>query len=384
MKAGILTFHYVYNYGAVLQVYALQKTLSNYCDEVYVVNYVSKDVIAPYKIITYDKSLGVRTNARKILKNITVLPFKLGQKIKFNKIMRHKLNLTCKYGTEAQLKTISPKFDVFVCGSDQVWNPLITNGVSDAYFLNFGNKNVKRISYAASIGVDKIEEEYKNEIISRVNKLDYISVREKTAAKELEKICDKKIDVVLDPTLLLSKEEWANIMIAPPVKEKYLLVYVLEDNPALVEIVNYISDLLNLKVIHFGIRKKFEREIKRAYVSSPEEFLGYFHNASFVVTNSFHGTVFSVINQKQFVVIPHRTRGTRMKDFLNSVSLEDRIVYDVSDISDEMIKHDIDYSIPQMLLDSEKAKSLEFLENALDKKGDLIATQNTKDAVAVK
>jgi hypothetical protein len=272
------------------------------------------------------------------------------------------------YRTIEELKKSYPKYNCYITGSDQVWNTTITNGLQDAYTLNFGNEKIIKISYAASVGKSDISSEEWINLKNKIEFLNAISVREESAKEQLQKVLDKKIEITLDPTLLLKKKDWDEFSGERIVKEKYILVYAMENNPEVVKIVNYLSENTNLKVVHFDKKSKYNNPLRSFYVSGPKEFVNLIKNAELVVTNSFHGTVFSVIFEKKFYTIPHTTKGSRMIDLLNKLKLTDRIFYNIDEfkkINKEDLLKKLDYKITNEILETERNKSILYLEKNL-------------------
>lgn len=204
-KIRIITFHNAHNYGAMLQAYALSKKIENMDNQVEFIDYRNKNVENGNRIININKNKLIKS----ILSNIVYYNKNRRRYNNFNKFMNQNLQLTeRRYDNVEELKQDSPKADIYITGSDQVWNKDIVGSIEDSYTLNFGDDNVKRISYAASIGKSIIAEPDKNVINHKLERIDYISVREEDAKHALSQIVNKNIEVVLDPTLLIDKKEW--------------------------------------------------------------------------------------------------------------------------------------------------------------------------------
>lgn len=362
---GIITFHCAHNYGALLQVYALQEKTRMLGYKVEIINYRNKNILNTYKLIKLSKN---PINCIKLLYN-SFKYYKYNKKRydNFENFINKNLKLTKEYKSLNELKNDSPKFDCYITGSDQVWNTDITKGLSDAYTLNFGDDGVNRISYAASIGKSSLgQEDYK----TRLSKINYISVREKTAKDLLEPVLNRKIEVVLDPTLLISGKEWEEYFdFRNDVNEKYILTYYVEENDEYVKIVNELSKKTNLKVINFEKINKhnYSNFMKSAYTEGPEEFVRLIKNAEYVVTTSFHATVFSILFHKKFFVIPHKTTGSRVTDLIDKLQIKNRIYYTVDEFkSNENYNEDVDYSMADKILLEEREKSVKFLKEAIE------------------
>ncbi|MFR5683621.1 MAG: polysaccharide pyruvyl transferase family protein [Clostridia bacterium] len=360
MKIGILTYHWVKNYGGNLQAYALKETLKEIFQcKVNIIDYRPDIVVKPYAIIN-------KANPVLFLKTLIASPVTFQKYKKYSKFIKQYGNLSKQtYYQEEELKIINQQYDVFITGSDQVWNTRITGQLLDSYCLSFADQSKKRISYAASIGNSEIEEKYKEQYKEKLNQLDAISVREETAQKLLQPLIDKKIEIVLDPTLLLNKEKWNRVAIEPKIKSSYILVYSLEENKQLNKIVNYIAKITGLDVITFDLRNKYVNGKKSAYMSGPREFIGWFKKAEYVITNSFHGTIFSLIYHKKFYTIPHSNRGSRMTDLLSMLNLSDRVLYHINDLKEKNLEEEINYKTIEEVLYSKQEQSIQFLKRAV-------------------
>ena len=368
MNIGIITFHSAYNYGAVLQCYALQKITNKLCNDckIEVINYIDENVMSGYKFLPKNKK-NVKCYIRGIAKYILY-----GRKIKkrfenFDNFMNLNYKISDKRYDKSNINNINNEYDILITGSDQVWNPNIVGELSDAYTLNFGKDSVNRISYAASIGNSFIEDSFKDDYKRKIAKIDHISVREEDAKKALEKLIDKKIDVVLDPTLLLNRNEWdKKIKEIPSEKEKYILAYVVEGNEEYRKIVNYLSEITGLKVVYFEKVNKYENPLRSAYTEGPLEFVNLIKNAEYVVATSFHATVFSIIFNKKFFIVPHKKTGSRVTNLLDKLKIENRTYVNLEDFKKIDYNFETDWEKVDMLLNRERQKSIDWLKNAIE------------------
>ena len=363
-KVGIITFHHAHNYGVVLQAYALQCEVEKLGYDVYIIDYRNKNIAKPYRLIKLSK------NPIKCIKTI-VESIKYFNKNKersetFNKFISEELNLTKKFKSVKKLDKKCVDFDCYITGSDQVWNYEIVGELSDAYTLNFGNKKANRVSYAASIGKSKIEDKYKKQFKEKITNINHISVREEVAKKELEKIINKPIEVVLDPTLLLTKSEWDNKLKEKEIpKEQYILAYVVKQNEEYKKIVNNLSARTGLKVIHFEKETSYDNELESAYTKDPFEFINLIKNAKYIVATSFHATIFSIIYHKKFFIIPHINTGSRIINLLDKLDLKNRIFYNLEDFMKIDYDSEINYKEVDERIEKKKKKSIRFLKETL-------------------
>lgn len=358
---GIFTIQSAKNYGGALQAYALRKKCLNYVDDVSIVNYVNKDVDKEYNLIKFNGN-SLKEKVVNFIKSIIVLPYSVKKHNRFKKFEKEYFNLTKKY-TDKDLDNRYPIFDKYIVGSDQVWNPDVTKGLRKAYTLEFFHENDKKVSYAASIAASKINKEDLDKLVANVKDFSALSVREVSGKELLSSHVNKEIEVVLDPTLLLTNEEWSKLAGERIIKDDYIFVYAFEQDDNLIKVVNDLAKKNSLKVISFDIRKKYVNSEGNYFGSGPVEFVNFIKYAKYVVTNSFHATVFSVIFEKEFFTIPFGNRGSRMIDLLNKLNIGDRIINKFEDYS--RIKNKINYQKVNNILNEEMAKSIKYLESSI-------------------
>lgn len=333
LKAGVITFHSAHNYGATLQAWALQKALQKLGAAPCIVNYhpwvIDKLYVVPRldtaaKRMQYLKKKDVRKRRRKLKTKYA----------KYQKFLKDHFKFVGDYTTYEELAANPPGLDFYITGSDQVWNPDHTGGYDPAYFLEFAQEGSRRISYAASIGRDRFPAQYREACGKALARFSAISVRESSAVGAVEEVVGKTPKVVLDPTLLLSREEYDAIKVAGERTERYILVYMMETNRGLIQLANKLSVVTGLPIIQRKPGKVFHNELESFYTHTPGEFLGEVERAEYVLTNSFHGTVFSVIYERPFVSMLHSQTGSRTVDLLKALGLEDHILYEARDFKD--------------------------------------------------
>lgn len=360
MKIGILTFHRAINFGAVLQCYALYRTLSDMGHEVEVIDY-RPAYIEKYRKPLYWNDFKKQALLSKI-KTLLLLPLTYINKRKaarvFDSFVNHYISTT------TLVKNISeiPHFEVVFFGSDQIWNPRICEGFDPFYWGQFNKKNTKFISYAASLGTPQVlTNKQWNQICPLAKSFDLISVRESKSAEYLHAI-GINAKTVLDPTLIVSKDIFESI-VERPRESNYVLLYMLESDSHAVEFASNLAKQHNLKLIRVralsspDIRKKTYKEV---IPNSVGEFLGYFKYADYVVNVSFHGTVFSLIFNKNFYTIKSKNF-ERAYGLLESLNLLSLLISSDKDI----MPTQIDYTNVLDKLSILKNYSLSYIRNSL-------------------
>lgn len=368
-KASILSFQFADNYGAVLQIYAMSKILENKGFSVEVIDFNPEKLAKPYKagldLSMFKESENIKSSIRTILIKLFTLRRNLRRNKNFEDFRNNYLNLTDdRFYTSQDLdKAESLKlYDVYIVGSDQVWNPAFFEAANDAYFLNFANESSLKIAYAASIA-EEISEESFDIFEKNLKNFNAISVRESSAKDEIQPITDKDIMVTLDPTLLMKQDFWKTIIPAAPLPKPFILVYDLVKDERIIKVANSIAKELNCKIISYSYHKGYENWHSTFAGCHPTEFLRLYRDAEFVVTSSFHGTAFSLLFEKKFYTIPHPTRGSRMIDLLNTVGLSDRIISSLDNEVDS--NSQIDYAEANKKLSEMRNDSMCFIDNAI-------------------
>ncbi|TCI57447.1 polysaccharide pyruvyl transferase family protein [Exiguobacterium sp. SH1S21] len=364
-KIAILTINDYSNYGNRLQNYALQETVRAMESEVetlvYDRNLVSVPIHSKFKKLFNLKNWG--GIKRRILLN-------LNKRIYQEKILNFK-NFTNKYISESDFKIndlyvpvkLSEDYDFFITGSDQVWNPFFKFG-TEIDFLTFAPTH-KRISYAPSFGVSNLSTQETINYKEKLKGFEKISVREDAGAVIIKNITGKEVPVLVDPTLLLKKEEWLKISYPDVDKpmENYLLTYFLGEISE--ETQKNIDDIANeyrLKVINLGSLKDRVR-----YSVGPSEFLDYLNSASLIFTDSFHGCVFSIVFEKPFIVFERYIKNetsmnSRIDTLLSKLNLKERKWSAIVNRKDLFY---IEYAPIKEILDKEREKSYNFLKKTM-------------------
>lgn len=364
-----MTFQESSNYGAILQAYGLQEYLNKEGYSSEVINYRNPE--RGIKNFTITRKIKHHI-WHKVIKRILIGNTR---KNRTDEFITKYIPLSKKvYNSKVLLKDANNYYDVFITGSDQVWNPKNTSQ-DYSYFLDFANADKFKMSYAPSFGLNYLPDYLLADYKNLINNIDKLSIRETEGQDIIKDLTGKNADVVLDPTMLLTKDEWSEIAVPPKFKNNYVLCYHLPGfkivNDAINKIARDIAKVNGWKVVHIG-EKEYMRLVlgeKRVFNAGPKEFLGLFENASYVVTNSFHGTVFSIMFNKNFYVpidfsIPkEKVLSSRISSLLNKLNISDRLV-SANDLSIKY-KVDINYAEVNENLYKEREESTKFIKNAL-------------------
>lgn len=299
-----ITCHDVYNSGASLQAYALASYLHILGHEVEIIDYRPGYLSNHFPLLgvsnpEYDKPF-VR-EAYQLLK----LPGRIKErhsrrKQEFDRFTREFLPLTPRqYFSNEELTGNPPVADLYIAGSDQIWNSYYQNGKDPAFYLQFAPVQTIKASYAASFSTDTIKPEWKDKVTEWIQNMDYISVRESSALALLYSIGIHDAALVLDPVFLLSAEMWKQIEKPLDLSDSYILIYDFDNNPLICRLAHEIADRHGWKVYSVLQSKVSDRSF---HEEGPLAFLWLIDHAEFVISNSFHATAFSIIFHKQFLV----------------------------------------------------------------------------------
>lgn len=373
-KIGILTLHGYQNYGNKLQNYALQKIINSLGFEANTViirknrnvnNILSRRIKTVFKtspskiignLIERKKQKAFYKNNKELIDNRTRT---------FKDFSRKYLNEKFFFDSDDDYDNLIKSYEYFIAGSDQVWNPIYINDMNN-YFLTFA-PNERRISYAASFSCldipDKYKDKYKNWILGMAK----ISVRERVGANIIKHLTGIDVPVLLDPTLLLSKEQWISISKKSTNKpeEGYILAYFLgkidEETKLYIE---SIAKIEKLKLIYLADIKDCE-----TYTTGPSEFIDYVSSATVLFTDSFHGVVFSILMQTPFVVFQRLGTNmySRIETLLDMFHLRSREVQNIK--NNEQI-FNMDFSHIKPILEQERKKAIDYLKEALNVKNE--------------
>lgn len=355
MTIGIVTMDGE-NYGTVLQNYALQRVLREKGATVHTIRQSSR--CAPVRFI---RKYFIPTKTASVFQKLRLLNADFAYREKNARIraFQDKYTTVICYKTSDELQNSEAKTDVLICGSDQIWNPQFVR--YPMFTLDFAHEAAKCYSYAASIAVDYITETDKALYRNKLQKFKKVSVREKTGVKVLSEFVDKqRLRCDLDPVLLLEDKDWRKLASNRFENQKYLFVYMLRPMEELLYQAVELGTLFGLKVIYIGNYCYDIKGISTIYDAGVEDFLSAISNATLVLTNSFHATVFSVIFETQFLSVAISKTGSRVSDILQEIGLLDRIVD--GEINADKVMQTIKFADAKKVLAQKRIDSLLYLD----------------------
>lgn len=364
MKIGLITITNGQNYGNRLQNYASQyvlesigcevDTLKNTTGQEQVNDYIIKKLLKKYITYIYLKSPIIKNKRlNKVLRNVKFDEF-TKKLIKQSEYVINKDNIPL---------YIEEKYDYFICGSDQVWNPNFYFN-SEVDFLTFAKRG-QRIAYSPSFGVSEIQDEKKDEYIRWINGMDYLSVREQAGADIIKNLTNREAIVLVDPTMMLSKNEWLSIAKMPKWKseKKYILTYFLGNKDEEAEKkINKIAIENSLEIINL-----MDINNKNIYCVDPREFVALINNAELMCTDSFHGIVFSLIMKTNFILFNRKDKeismNSRLETLLSKFNMQCRLEENMTDNNQIF---NTDFSNVDKVINDEKEKAIKYLKNSLN------------------
>ena len=369
-KIGIITFHNSYNCGSMLESYAIMKYLRNKKFDAEIIDFSSEGQVKLYKTFFQEKNL------KSVIKNIILFPHK--KRIDYNNSKYEEFkNQFFKLSKKINNNDFSGlKYDYYIAGSDQVWNITIDD-YDDVYFLNW-TKDGKKIAYAPSFGSKNPIEfagENLNKYKNMMSSFDAISIRENNGKKWIKEMINKDVPVLIDPTLLLSSNEYDKLLdnSCTP-KGKDIFLYCPGFKKDICKFVKKVSDKYNLPVIAWSAKSFYVKNIgslgfKLPKYESPSVYLSLIKNASLIFTTSFHGTIFSTIYRKNFYVIKNGGmygNDDRVKTLIDKLGIQDRLIkYEFDENFDYLAK--VDYSKYEKLLPEEQKQADEYLKRTIGK-----------------
>ena len=370
-KTAIITFHNSDNCGSMLQALALQEIIKRETGtDVQIIDFSSEGQKELYSIFAKPTSL------RKIVKNLLCVPVYKNlkkQKNDYQKFMEYFQLTDRSYSNNSELSELDGKYDYYVCGSDQIWN-IRCPDADDAYFLNFVHKG-RKIAYAPSLGganlADVATDPERYEKL--LNDIEYISIREANGKRWLEEMLHREVQIILDPTFLLSSKEWKKYELKKRVVPgNYIFYYAFHYSKEQNEIVRNISKQMDMPVVSMDvktwmIRGVFAYGVKLSPEYGPAAFLNLISNAQMVLTRSFHGVAFSTIFERNFWMLGKLTNPNgddRAASILNQLGLSHRMI-SLDEIKAGVdLNEEIDYVLVKSKLRVLQDKSIKYLKDA--------------------
>lgn len=363
-KVAIITIHIGQNHGSVLQTIATARVFKKLGMIPLVINYIPNRV-------TY-KAYWAKCKMSFVaaLKQFLYFPIKYIGDIRFRKYLTSNCEISKPIFDSSidEVNIVYPKADYYVTGSDQVWNSVYNQGIDKHYYLDKIPENKKRIAYAASFGREELPENELLEVQNLLNKYSAISVREKSAVSIVRAMGLDAVQLI-DPTFMLNMCEWKEFMSRRIIKVPYVMVYLpynTTNEKEIYESVYKIADEFHLKVVTVSSGKDFifnKYAQQNVRFSNPGDFLSLMYHSDFIVTNSFHGTAFSINFNKKFFVYMPSGYTTRIISILDLCGLKDRIL--TKTVTIEQMHQDINYNEVNQILESERNKAIAFLKTAL-------------------
>lgn len=386
-KIGLAIVTYGTNYGTYLQAFATQYIIRELGNETEVIdiNSVKKEVSNARKKYFLSRIFDISELNSYLYVFLGLINERTNKKYKeyidnrkkqFNIFKNEKFNFSCKCDSwEGLSKLCNDNYNNIVVGSDQLWRP--ANIAGNFYTLNFVPDNINKISYATSFGIKEIRVSQKEIAKSFIERINHLSVREKSGALIVKELTGRNIPVVCDPTLLLSKKDWSQFLsVKPSLKEKYILCYFLGGNKNHRNFANKLAKATGCKVVgvlhiagYISIDKSFSDIVPTNI--GPFEFLNLVNNAEYVCTDSFHGCVFSIIFNKKLFAFRRFNKQNKMSTndrintLLGSLGMEDRLIWG-TEVVDDCIKMDINYSKVEEKIEKIKLNSINYLKNAIN------------------
>ena len=380
MKIGIITILKVNNYGAELQAYATQAVLKKLGYDAEIIDYLFyknpgyKRTKMSSPVFHFSLVLRLKEWLYPKMTTLKTLNNRKAQKVRerrFANFHKENTSLSPTFRSMDELYSARLPYDVYLTGSDQVWNPGLYSSLNP-YFLTFAPQGKKRIAYAASFGVSQIPTYAKPYYRERLREYDAIGVREREAVDMVKVVAGREAEWVLDPTLLLTKVDWLKVARQPKtsINGKYILIYELTRCPYIGQLARHIHAAKGLQMVRIckrACREDKECDIINITDAGPSEFLHLVANAGLVITNSFHGTAISINFGRDFyTVLPLRKKNnSRQRSLLQMFGLSERLLVEGTAWED-IPNTGIDYSEVGKCLDRERNKSIQFLKDAID------------------
>lgn len=362
MRTLTVTFHHGNNYGALFQMFALHSKIKNMGHS---------NLVLETSPSTLKKGKKVNLNPRAILREAYIFCFQLFRQKQmsslarsFSEFKRRYVEFTPAYSSMADLTTNCPEVDALITGSDQVWNLNTVPSMIPSRFLDFGKPNAIRFSFAASIETMDYSESQKEYVREQLKKFKGISLREQSACDYIESFTNYHTESLLDPVFLFDKSEWLSYSTKPRIEGPYILCYQVISNKLMQKVVDDLKKETGYPIITIcNVPFKWIHADYSLFDVSPEEFLGLYNNAAYVVTTSFHGTAFGILFNKRTFTITKDISSNRIYNLMRLLGLEDFVIKP----NYQLTNKEIDWDYVNGVISKERNRSTKYLQSMLSK-----------------
>lgn len=375
MKLGGLTW-WRYNYGSILQAYALQNELNNYENIDYeIICQYGKKVVSVNNLKDKVKRLGYKTTLKRMFWKFGLKKLR-SRNSKIQRFLDEYLIVSDKEYNVENISTANDVYDGFVCGSDQIWNPELVR-VGSIYWLNFTNPGKIKISYAPSIGVNTLTNVQAEAIRSNLKDFNAISTREESGTKLInETLGSNKCITVLDPTLMVGREIWDDLSDEPLYKEPYIFVYMLRGTKKQRKLIEKFAERKSLKIVTMPFLDTERIELYdftygdiKLWDADPIEFIKAIRYAEYIFTDSFHSMVFSCLYHTEFFTFPKigKAQLNRVTELQEMCQIQNRMISENTTIQEIVSIKTINWDIVDVILNEKRVASKKYLDDALKK-----------------
>lgn len=389
MRIALICNYYIYNYGSVLQSYALQRYLQHLGADVDTIAYIDEATSTKQKIAILFHVKAKRIDVQNLLEKLRIsrmiandknyAKIISNRKKKFDEFVNSNFQLTPKCRTIADVLQAIKNHEYVILSSDQLWGP--EDILRGYHTLQFIPREVKKIAYATSFGVSHVSTYFQKKIRDFIPEFDHVSVREKSGKELIAQICKRDVPVLIDPTMLLGAEEWRNVARQASItglKGEYIFYYSLgkrKDNVEFVKLLKQEMEAKMVSILHPESYNSPEERIADVYLDGvgPAEFLSLILNAKYIITDSFHASVFSILFRKKFIVIDRyydsdtMSRNSRIETLLQTFHLEERQCKTHNEQALKVIYKDIDWKNVHIALERARKQSKNYLISAMRK-----------------
>lgn len=377
MKTVGLITYYGDNYGGVLQAYALQQkvlALGYNCELISNEFMYRGNGVGRVRRILANLASAVKNPVAYLDKRKIYHEYALRNAIKAQKFAafreEHLVIRKTGYTSYAEYVKTPPMYDIYLCGSDQIWNPNLHSD-NGFYFAGFAPEDALKLSYASSVGVSSVSKKQATFMAPLLNRFDVISTREQKGADVINAISEKTATVVLDPTLLLNGDQWSEVAAPRLIEEPYIFCYLFGEREYIADVKQRVKSMTGMKVVSIPfVPRELTMEDEKIFDAGPAEFISLIKHAALVLTDSFHATAFSINLRTPFISLcrfdknDRKSMNDRLVTILDLVGLQDRLIDANDEFSHERL-FDIDFEEAHRLLDEKRQADIQFLMGAL-------------------